>query len=53
MICPDHQILFQNYQIKEDEVDRDVAGVMEKRDACRVLVRKLEGKRPPGRPRHS
>jgi hypothetical protein len=24
----------------------------EKRGACRVLVGKTEGKRPPGRPRH-
>ena len=32
--------------------EKRVTGIREKRSICRSLVVKLEGKRPPGRPRH-
>jgi hypothetical protein len=38
-------------QVKEGEMDRECSTSGEKRSVCRVLVRKPEGKRQPGRPR--
>jgi len=40
------------YKIKEDEMVGHAACMGERRNAYRVLVRKHEGKRPFGRPRH-
>jgi hypothetical protein len=39
-------------QFKKNEMGGHIACMGERRGACRVLVRKLEGKRPIGRPRH-
>jgi hypothetical protein len=38
-------------QIEKNEMAGDVAYVVERRGIYRVLVEKLEGKRPLGRPR--
>jgi hypothetical protein len=39
----------QNDQVKEDEMGRAYSSHGEKRNACRILVGKPEGKRPLGR----
>jgi hypothetical protein len=39
-------------QIKDDEMAEHVVCVGEKKNACRGLVQKPEGKRPPERLRH-
>jgi hypothetical protein len=39
------------FQVKEDEMGRACITNGEKRNACRILLGKPEGKRPPGRPR--
>jgi hypothetical protein len=41
-----------NDQAKEDEMGRACSTNLETRSAYRILVRKPEGKRPLGRPRH-
>jgi hypothetical protein len=40
-----------NYQVKEDEMGRACGTNGERRNACRILVGKREGKRPVGIPR--
>jgi hypothetical protein len=37
--------------VKEDEMEREYRTNREKRNAYRIFVRKVEGKRPLGRPR--
>jgi hypothetical protein len=51
MVCPPHQILCL---IKSRRIRwvGHVAHMGDRRGAYRVLVGKLKGKRPPGRPRH-
>jgi hypothetical protein len=39
--------------VKEDEMGKHVTRIGEKRNACRIIVRKPEGKRPLRRPRRS
>ena len=50
MICPSHQTLVG--WSKRIGCVGHVSYMREKRNACRVLVGKPEGKRAPGRPRH-
>jgi hypothetical protein len=38
--------------IEEDDMGRAYSTNVEKRNACRILVGKPEGKRPLGRPKH-
>jgi hypothetical protein len=40
------------YQVKAGEMDRACSTNVEKRNIYRILVRKPEGRRPLGRPRH-
>jgi hypothetical protein len=44
--------VFEGDQIKENEMGGVLAGVEEMRNAYKILVRKSEGKKPLGRPRH-
>jgi len=49
MVCTPHQILFGD-QIEKNEMGRACSTYGERRGVYRVLVGKLEGKRPLGRP---
>jgi hypothetical protein len=49
--CTLHQI-FLHDQIKENEMGGDVACMGEMRNEYNILIRKSDGKRPFGRPKH-